>query len=214
MEGKSPGFSLLELLGVIVITGIVSAIAIPNLLRVAHRVRLQGAGTDLAAILQQARMRAIQDDRFYSVYPNTANSLPVEFVDIYPQNINGASGSGGTTVDPQDPQVTLAAEVTEQPQSAAPNTPNLLLQFLGSNPAALTPVDGSSPATPVTFGPQGLPCLPTAVSGGTVCNSRGGPVAYWVFFQNNVTQDWEAVSVTPAGRFQKWTYSGNAWERL
>jgi prepilin-type N-terminal cleavage/methylation domain-containing protein len=214
MEGKSSGFSLLELLAVVVILGIVTAIAVPNLLRVAHRVRLQAAGTDFASILQQARMRAIQDDRFYSVYVNTANTQPVEFVDIYPQNTNGASGSGGATVDPQDPVVTLAAEITEQPQSAAPNTANLLQQFLGSNPSSLTPADGSSAASPVTFGPQGLPCLPVAVSGGTVCNSRGGPVAYWVFFQNSITQDWEAVSVTPAGRLQKWSYSSGTWQRI
>ena len=29
-----------------------------------------------------------------------------------------------------------------------------------------------------------------------------------VFFQNNVTQNWGAVTVTPAGRIQRWLYSG------
>jgi prepilin-type N-terminal cleavage/methylation domain-containing protein len=220
-SATSAGFSLIELLVVVAIFVVVAALAVPNLIRAGHAARLRGAGSDFASLLQQARIRAIQDDRFYSVYctrdvgcQQTDNSPAVEFVDIYPQNINGASGSGGTTVDPNDPSTSLAPEIMEQPQSQAPNTPNLLQQVLGGNPSNLTPVDGSSPATPVTFGPQGLPCIPVALTGGTVCNSRGGPVAYWVFFQNNVTQDWEAVTITPAGRLQKWAYSAGAWQRL
>jgi prepilin-type N-terminal cleavage/methylation domain-containing protein len=210
----SAGFSLLELLIVVAILALVAALTAPNLLRATHAVRLRGAASDFASILQQTRMRAIQDDRFYSVYENTTNNPAIEFVDIYPQNINGASGSGGTTVDPRDPIVSLLPEISEQPQSAAPGTASLVQLVLGSNPSNLTPFDGSSAASPVTFGPQGLPCVPVALSGGTVCNSRGGPVSYWVFFQNNVTQDWVAVTVTPAGRLQRWSYSGGAWQKL
>lgn len=217
-DGKSReislGFSLLELLFVVAILLVLIALSIPSLMGAVHRSRLRSAGTDLAGLLQQARMRAIQDDRFYSVQPFAGNSVPQEFVDIYPQSVNGASGSNGATLDPQDPVISFSSEIIQQPQSAAPSTANLSAQLLGTNPSGLTPQDGSSAASRVTFGPEGLPCIATAANGGTVCNTRGGPVAYWVFFQNNVTEDWEAVTVTPAGRVQKWYYTGTVWGKL
>jgi prepilin-type N-terminal cleavage/methylation domain-containing protein len=208
------GFSLLELLIVVAILTLLAGLTVPNLMRAVHTSRLRGAGTDLAGLLQQARMRAIQDDRFYSVYPNTNNNVLEEFVDIYPQAVNGASGSNGATVDPRDPVITVSSEIVQQPQNAAPSTANLSQQVLGSNPSGLVPVDGSAAGTPVTFGPQGLPCTPVPVSGGTVCNSQGGPVFYWVFFQDNVSQNWEAVTVTPAGHIQKWYYTGTVWGKV
>jgi type II secretory pathway pseudopilin PulG len=211
----------LELMIVVAIIVIVAGLSVPNLVSAARRSRLRSSGSDFASLLQQARMRSIQDDRFYSVYcqrdvgcSNVSSNPSYAFVDIYPQNVNGASGSGGTTITAPDPLVALSPEVTQQPQSAAPGTANLLQQFLGTNPSSVVPSDGSAAASPITFGPQGLPCAPIAVNGGTVCNSRGGPVAYWVFFQHSVTQDWEAVTVTPAGHLQKWTYSSAAWSKL
>ncbi len=225
-RGINPGFSLLELLIVLAIVALVAALSAPGLMSAVRTSRLRGAGSDFAGLLQQARMRAIQDDRFYSVYPYNNNGLPEEFVDIYPQAINGASGSNGQTLDPKDPVISLSAEVSPQPWGAAPNTPNLLAQMLGANPSNLAPVGNyalappapptaAPPATgPPTFGPEGQPCTPFALTLGTVCNSQGGPVGYWVFFQDNVSQNWEAVTVTPAGRIQKWYYTGAAWAKL
>jgi hypothetical protein len=152
----------------------------------------------------------VQDDRYYSVYLITANGATQQFVDIYPQNVNGASGSGGATLASGDPLVTISSEVTRQPQASAPNVTNLAQQLLPVNPNNLQPQDASAAGTPFTFGPQGLPCIPVALSGGTVCNSRGGQVAYWTFLQNNISQDWQAVTVTPAGRIQQWYYNSGS----
>ena len=210
----SLGFSLLELLIVLAILIIIAGLSIPSLMGAVHRYKLRSAGTDFSGLLQQARMRAVQDDRFYSIWPFVAGNFSQQFVDIYPQGVNGASGNANGTLDPKDPVIAISAEVSQQAQGAAPSTANLSQQFLGTNPSNLTPQDGSSAATRVTFGPEGLPCKPKAANGGTVCNTTGGPVAYWVFFQNNVTQDWEAITVTPAGRIQKWYYTGTAWGKL
>jgi prepilin-type N-terminal cleavage/methylation domain-containing protein len=211
---NSTGFSLLELMVVVAITLVFVSLTVSSVMAAVHTSRLSAAGTDLSGLFQQARMRAVQDDRYYSVYQITTNSLVQEFVDIYPQNVNGASGSGGTTLDPKDPSMAVSFEVALKAKASAPNTSNLLQQFLGSNPSSVVPLDGSTAASPVTFGPQGLPCTPVSVSGGTVCNSRGGPTAYWVFFQSTATQKWEAVTVTPAGRIQKWYYAGSVWAKL
>ena len=211
------GFSLLELLIVVAITVLIAGLSLPSLMGAYHRSKLRSAGTDFSALAQMARMRSVQDDRYYSVWPYTGGALSQQYVDIYPQGTNGASGYGnGQQPDPKDPVITISTEIVQQAAGSAPSTANLSTQLLGANPNGLAPKDGTDPNFRVTFGPEGLPCKPFSPpsGGGTVCNSQGGPIAYWVFFQSSVTQDWEAVTVTPAGRIQKWYYDGAAWQKL
>jgi Tfp pilus assembly protein FimT len=206
--GRTRGFSVLELLVGAAITMILAGILIPNFNTAMHTSRLRGAATDFASLIQVERIRAVDDDRYYSAYI-LGNNPQEGFVDIYPQNANGASGGGGNVVDPKDPVIQINSEISQQPVNSAPKTANLQLQFLPAN-SPIVPLDGSSAASPVTFGPRGLPCKPLA----GVCDSLGGPQAYWIFFQDNVTQNWGAVTVTPAGRIQRWIYSGGgagAW---
>ena len=203
------GFSMIELVIAMLVMLIVAAIAIPTFMNAMHGARLKGVITDFAGLMQSGRIRAVDDDRYYSLYV-FGNNPPEGFVDIYPQNQNGTSGSNGTVIDPRDPVIQISAEIIQQPQAAAPSTASLKLLFLPAN----TPVplqDGSSAATPITFGPRGLPCQVNA----GVCNSVGSR-AYWTFFQNNVTQGWGAVTVTPAGRIQRWIFTGGpagVWAR-
>jgi type II secretory pathway pseudopilin PulG len=210
------GFSTLELVIVMFIILIISGIAIPSFMTMMHSARLKGAVSDAAGLFQAQRMRAVDDDRYYSTYLLAAagNNPQQLFVDIYPQNVNGTSGTGGAAVNAQDPVVMISGEVSQQPAGAAPNTPNLLAQILPAN-SPVVPQDASLAATPVTFGPRGLPCTPQAVAGGTVCDSLGGPTAYWTFFQDNVTQNWGAVTISPAGRIRRWSYNsapaGGTW---
>ena len=208
----------MELVVVVVVILILASVSIPRVLTIMHSARLRGAASDFAGLLQVARIRAVQDDRYYSVYVLAAsgNNPQEAFVDIYPQNTNGNSGTGGVSWTAKDPLVPITAEVNQKPAAQAPNTANLSHQLLPAS-SPVTPRDAHSTATPITFGPRGLPCAPTAVTGGTICNSAGGPTAYWGFFQNNVTQDWAAVTVTPAGRVQIWWYGGSggsgAWNK-
>jgi len=185
---------------------ILAAIAIPNFMTAMHAARLKGAVSDFASLLQSGRIKAVDDDRYYSVYVLTTGGGAQEgFVDVYPQNANGTSGNGGSTIDPNDPNTQINSEISEQPEAAAPGTAGLKSQLLPAT-SPITPLDGSAAASPVTFGPRGLPCKPLA----GVCDTLGGPQAYWSFFQNNVTQSWGAVTVSPAGRVQRWLYTGGA----
>ena len=202
---------------------ILVGIAIPSMINVLHSARLHGTGSDLVSLVQQSRSRAVQDDRFYSVRFNSSQA----YVDICPQSLNGTSGNGGTgiavctpatppQVTPKDPVIQISPEISLQPFANAPNTGSgaggLQKQFLGTNPGNVVPLDGNTIVSPVTFGPEGVPCTPTVKTGGTVCNTSSSPlVAYWFFFQDTATQQWAAVTVTPAGRIQKWFYSGGAW---
>jgi prepilin-type N-terminal cleavage/methylation domain-containing protein len=185
---RDQGFSLLEMMIVVAIIVIVLGYAIPIWITAMKSARIRGAGSAYASILQMARTRAVNDDRYYSVYIQTAaGSFPqMAYVDIYPQNVNGTSGRGAPPIGsynlgpPADPMVTLPPEAVPQPNAAAPNTGNLLIQFCGSCAAAIVL------NTPPTWGPDGLPCAPITSAGGTglVCNSAGGPIAYVTFFQS------------------------------
>jgi len=177
--------------------------------------RIRGAETAYGGLLQMARTRAINDDRYYSVYTKLAvgNTPQMAYVDIYPQNVNGTSGNGpnGNYVSgpPADPMVTLSPEAVPQPAGAAPNTNNLYNSFCSTcnlNPAIIL-------NTPPTWGPDGLPCAPTIAAGGTgqVCNSAGGAIAYVAFFQSASNNEWDAVTVSPAGRIKTWFYTGAVW---
>jgi len=209
------GFSMLELAMVMGVILIVSAIAIPQFTNMQHVFRLRGAATDFAGLVQAQRVQAIDDDRYYSTYilAGNGNNPQMAFVDMLPRNPNGTSGSGGQTYACSqvgcDPSVIVASEVVQRPAAAAPNTGNLQAQLLPVN-SPVVPQDGGAAGTPITFGPRGLPCIPVVVTGATVCDSLGGPAAYWIFFQDSVTQNWTAVTVTPAGRVRRWLYTGGA----
>jgi len=129
------GFSLLELMIVVAIMLVVAAYAIPIWTTSVRLARIRGAETSYAGLLQMARTRAVNDDRYYSVYTKLAagNNPQMAYVDIYPQNVNGTSGNGPTgnyvAGPPADPMVTLSPEAVPKPALAAPNTANLYATF-------------------------------------------------------------------------------------
>ncbi len=213
------GLSLLELCFVVAVSMIVTAIAMPAVIRAIRTVKLQESAIDYASLLQRARMRAVQDDRFYSVWvQGPAGNLPnLAYIDIYPQQANGLSGTGnpanGGAYNPgpptSDPLVVLSADATLQPEANAPNVAGLKAAFCAAciAPGSAAVILNTGP----TWSPNGLPCRPgpAALGGATVCNAAGGPVAYITYFQSSVTNAWEAVTVTPAGRVQVWSYAAN-----
>jgi hypothetical protein len=176
---------------------------------------LRGAASDYAGLLEEARSYAVRDNRYYSTYilsAATGSSVSNVYVDMLPKVLTGASGNGGTSVATGDPVITIPSEVVVIASGSAPNTTNLKALLLPST-TPVTPTDTST--TAATFGPRGLPCTPdSAMTGGTVCDSSGGPTAYWTFLKNTQSNTWEAVTITPAGRIEKWLYTGSAWQKL
>jgi prepilin-type N-terminal cleavage/methylation domain-containing protein len=205
-HSKERGFSLIEVVIVTAVMLVLAALAVPNFQAAIRAAHLKGTVSDFAGLLQSARIRAVDDDRFYSVYV-LAGATPEAFVDIYPQQATGASGNGGGQTDPRDPLIGINGEVVQKPSGAAPNTANLKGQFLPAN-ATVVIGDGSVAASAITFGPRGLPCSVTALT----CKTHipAGDIAYWIFFQDSATQNWGAVTVTPAGRVQRWVFGGGA----
>jgi prepilin-type N-terminal cleavage/methylation domain-containing protein len=201
---KERGFTLIELVVVLAVSLVVASMAVPNFVSAVRSAHLKGVVSDFAGLLQSARIRAVDDDRYYSVYVLGGTS-PQAFVDIY--------GSGGTQSDPRDPLVGMNAEVVQKPVGSAPNTASLKALFLPAN-ATVVLGDGSVAASAITYGPRGLPCSASALT----CKTHlpAGDIAYWIFFQDVNSTNWGAVTVTPAGRIQRWMFTGGAagtWTR-
>jgi prepilin-type N-terminal cleavage/methylation domain-containing protein len=200
---RQTGFTLVELLMVVVIMLIVAGIAVPPIFNYMHLAKLRGSGSDFSSLLQVSRIRSVQDDTFYSTYilPGAKGTPGQAYVDL--------KKNGGAKVDVGDPEIEISSEVTAQAVGNAPDTANLSGQFLPTG-SGVTPQDAS--VAPVIFSPRGLPCTTQLV--GAVCTSAGGPTAFWAFFQDSSSLAWEAVTVSPAGRVQKWQHAGSAWSKL
>jgi prepilin-type N-terminal cleavage/methylation domain-containing protein len=209
------GFSLIELLVVVIIVLITVAAAVPSVLSALRMSHLRGAASDYAGLLEVARSYAIRDNRYYSTYilsAATGSPVAMAYVDMLPKVLTGASGNGGTGVTTGDPVTTIESDIVVIAAASAPSTSNLKGQLLPST-TPVTPTDTT--VTAMTFGPRGLPCTPNSnMTGGSVCNSAGGPTAFWTFLKNTKSNTWEAVTVTPAGRIEKWMYTGSAWKLL
>src|SRR5579862_443142 len=208
------GFSMIELAVVIIIFLIVAAAAVPTVMTSVRMARLRGASSDYAGLLEVARIYAVRDNRYYSTYilaPVGNAQVGFAYVDMLPKVLTGASGNGGTSVATGDPSITISSDIVQRAVGSAPNTANLKSQLLPAT-TPVTPTDAY--ATAPAFGPRGLPCTPTTLTGGTICDSSGGPTAFWTFLQNTTNSTWQAVTITPAGRIQKWYYTGSAWIKL
>ncbi len=213
------GFSLLELTIVLLIVLVVAGIAIPNIIGEMHTSKMRGGVSDFASLIESQRLYAIKNNQYYSTYliPG-AGSVPDQvYVDMISKTTNapasgGDLGTGVVSGEPGttgDPVIEVPAEVSQQPAASAPNTSNLKSQLLPSS-TTIAPVDAST--NPITFGPRGLPCVPLAFGTKAVCDNSGGPVTYWTFFMNDASNEWDALTVTPAGRIQKWYFTGSQWK--
>jgi Tfp pilus assembly protein FimT len=190
---REKGVSLLELMVVVAIIMTVAAMIFINAVTALENIRLGQSATSYANLIQQVRIRAVQDDTFYTVQtaPAVGPAPASAFADL--------AGNG------TNPIMYFFRSVNPMPFNSGPGLANLKSQFL--------PVTGqntvNTTAAGPTFGPRGLPCTPSV---GT-CPYQT-PTSYITFLQNSKTTKWEAITVTPAGRVRVWSYNGSAWSPM
>lgn len=199
---REEGFSLLELVIVIAVLLISGAIALPMAKNVIRGLHLQQSASNYANLLQQARVRAVQDDRYYSVVASNnsttcgASVTPCAFIDL--------NGDGLYEASNREPLLPINSDVKIMAYTSAPAYSSLEALFLPADPTGTT----VNTATGPTFGPRGTPCKPTVSGSYTTCPS-GTPTSYLTFMKNVRSQNWEAITLTPAGRVQLWSYNGS-----
>jgi len=192
LQSSESGFSILELITVVGVVMILAAIAVFNAQTAIRSIRLNGAAADYADLLQNARIRAVKDDKYYTTLTDSAANPPMAFVDI----------NGNGSYDVGEPMMAFPSGTTPTPFSSGPSVSNLESQFL--------PVNGlgslANAAAGPTFGPRGLPCTPTpGLNGSTTCPYIT-PTSFITFIQDN-QGGWAAVTVTPAARIREWRYT-------
>src|SRR5438046_2759481 len=116
------GFSLLEMLLVVAIMLVITAIAIPLVSNAVDQVRLSQSATDYANLLQRARMQAVKDDRYYYVRFDASATPPRAWIDT---NADGNYTAG-------EPMITFSDHVAPQSYGSGPGVSNLKSQFLPS----------------------------------------------------------------------------------
>jgi len=86
---KDKGFTLVEMIVVIAIMGIVSAVAIPNFYSYAAGMRLRSASRDLYSTLQSTRMKAVRQNTRWAVQFDAPTPTNYRVIDCGIDNICG-----------------------------------------------------------------------------------------------------------------------------
>jgi prepilin-type N-terminal cleavage/methylation domain-containing protein len=180
------GFSVVELLTVMAIMMVLSAIGIPVLMNAVYASRIRSAADELSALVQQARTTAEQRNAKIPFY--TANvgqsALPGGFISCSSTNCpDAAAWKAG------DPYVPYGSGVTNGLAANVPTAlnPGFLLQPAGTT-LYLTPLGLASNAATGTYTASGF-----------------------VFYLTDTRSNWAAVSVSPRGKSKVWLYSAGAW---
>jgi len=180
---SASGFSLLELMIVVGILMVITAMAMPRIMTTIADVRLRGAVNSASGIIQSARMMAIKDNQLRKVKYSNIASGGFMYID---SNDDGAIGA-------TESQVQMGSTILAY--SAPSGLPALIASDLGYTPATVTTI---------MFNPRGLPC-----SAANACGA--GMVIYFTDSRTVGSPNWGAVSVAPAGRVKTWMWKGNSW---
>jgi len=215
---RQRGTTLIELVAVVGIMLVLTAILAPKMSQLIGKMRLRSSVDTYGYLLQQARMLAVRDNKYYTVIPGTAGGTSVSAcIDL---NWNG-------TCDQGEPEVELPQTVSFAP-TGAPSTVPITCGTSGPGPcpAGVTGLNYFEQTQNVqpTFNQRGLPCINFA--GGTTepnysigdrCVSRdpaplagSNPIGFLYTFQYTgmLGVNYAAVAITPAGRVTTWLYGG------
>jgi len=182
------GFSLLELLLVVALMLVISAIALPNMMTVISNARLRGGVTNLSGLLQNSRMLAIKENKTKTTRFVVMANGPVAYV---------KTATDFSSMTTTDAQVQLGAPLTQYPTPIGAGAP----AALNSTTLGFTAV-----TTDPSFNSRGLPCAWTV----TGCTTSG--FIYYFSDRRPFGQSgWAAVSISPAGRIKRWVWNGSVW---
>lgn len=192
---KQRGFSLAEVLVVLAIFLVLVAIAIPNVFRSIRRFQLESSARSVANALLRARYEAIRRNQLVTTVYREAPAPPVY----------GISTDGNLTLDADDPLIYLSTNV----RMTQTGSPALTTMGTSYDCAPNCPPEPSGSPYRITFSSRGT-CMQQVTSGTDSYWIESGRV-YVLFVNHQLTGEWAAVTLTPAGRIRVWRWVGTAW---
>jgi prepilin-type N-terminal cleavage/methylation domain-containing protein len=205
------GFSIVELMVVVIILGVLVAIAIPSVTTSTRNFRIGGDTRAIAAQLDLARMRAAADFTHARVYINlNGNTLHLEIW-------NKAGDSTHTTGCWQTDGDSNACTQASSPVTSLAEGDTFGFGSISAGPTASTSTTAQAPAC--TSGVAGASAGSSIAN--TACiefNSRGYPVGSTntivasdaLYITNNSTL-YSAVAVSISGQPTAYAYTGSKW---
>ncbi len=80
-ETRSAGFTMLEMIIIVVIVGIVAAMAVPSFFNTIPRIKARSEARNILSFVRLARSKAVSDGAQYGVYVNASNMQYILFKD-------------------------------------------------------------------------------------------------------------------------------------
>jgi type IV fimbrial biogenesis protein FimT len=194
-RGDSRGFSMVELVVSLSVMLVLTAIAIPSLMRSLRAYQLNDAATRLSAMLKFARFEAVRQNTQVNFIMQASGTGYLVGVDSNHDNTG--------TLDSKEKQELIAGFATLLPSGVAP-TPTAITAALGG--AVLTTVYSGSTAT-VTFDARGAIRV-----GGTVSSNI---FVFYIGSTNDPDPGYRAVILLPAGTTQIWSApTAGPWQQV
>lgn len=188
------GFSIVELVVSLCVMLILTAIAIPTLMRSFRTYQLNDAATRLAAMLKFTRFEAVRrNTQINFLLRNSGTGWVV-----------GTDSNGDLTLQPTEKQELIIGFATLLPSGVAP-PPTAITSALGG--ATLTTKSGSPGS--ITFDARGA--IRTAIGGGVT----GNTYVFYIGSSNDPDPGYRAVILLPSGSTQIWTAPGGGpWQQV
>lgn len=194
LRQRETGFSLTELLVVIVIILVISGMVLPGLVQTWYSLQLRSSATEVADLMQRARMQAARTNSSpgIPIRYQTNNGVLQAYADF---NNNGTLDAGEPVIE--FPRINAAAGAP----TGGPGQPSPYVFAMDTSSG--TPCDNTCT---LAFSPRGLPCKLI----GTICSTPAA--SYFVYyFTDNRPNGWVAVLVTKAGRTKTLLWDGSSW---
>src|SRR2546423_13669744 len=163
-EGGPAGFSLLEVMVVVAVGLMITAIGLPRMSNVIANMRLRSSMTSVSGLLQNTRAMAIQQNKTMTAKHFNRTTSPYSLV-YYVKNATDMSVFSTT-----DTQVWMEAPITPYPAPTGVSAPaSITTSALSFTPQA---VDTSVPVY-ASFNSRGLPCLAPVPPATGSCSNYG-----------------------------------------
>ncbi len=207
------GFSLVELLVVMIVILTVAAVAVPQIMRTIQVIRTRSSADQLAGLIQSIRQQAVKNNKFYTGINQNIGITTKYCVDA---NWDGAC---------QDTEFGIALADYMTPALAPPDTSLITCGPLGpaACPAGYPPglnfiPEAQNTTWVASYNARGLPCVSKTNPGNEpkypndqcvqIDPVSNVPVGFLYVLQYQNGQSYSAVAVTPSGRVTSWTYTG------